>query len=104
MADIPENNVTQLPTPSDRKKAGPRPFKWRAASVWLDRVCERVKEEDGGVVREAFERAVTRVLLEDLDPEASPELHSFAADAILDLTPNQAIEICKEALEAKEEE
>ena len=103
MADTPENNVTQLPIPKLGREAKPRPFKWRAAAIWLDRVCARVKEEDGGIVREAFERAVTRVLMEELDPEENPELHSFASDAILDLTPNQAIEICKEALEAKEE-
>ena len=72
MADIPENNVTQLPTPRERKRTKPRPFKWRAAASWLDRVSARAKEEDGGIVREAFERAVTRVLMEELDPEAYP--------------------------------
>lgn len=82
----------------------PHVFKWRTASVWLDRVCARVHGEGGGIVREAFERGVTRVLLKELDPHASPDLHSFAADAILDLTPNQAIEICKEALEAGEQQ
>ena len=81
----------------------PRTFKWRAASVWLDRVCERVRGEDGGAVRHAFERAVTRELLKDLDPEADPDIHAFGSDAILDLTPNQAISICKEALEARDE-
>ena len=84
----------------------PRTFKWRAASVWLDRVCERVRGDEegktgGGAVRHAFERAVTRELLKDLDPEADPDIYSFGSDAILDLTPNQAISICKEALEAK---
>ena len=87
----------------NQNKEETRHFKWRAASVWLDRVSAKVKEEDGGIAREAFERAATRVLMKGIDPNADPELHSFAVDAILDITPNQAIEICREALEAMEE-
>tara|TARA_Y100001949_G_scaffold170577_1_gene171909 strand:- start:1174 stop:1488 length:315 start_codon:yes stop_codon:yes gene_type:complete len=98
------NNTGEHMTPlSDIYRKKGRRFKWRTASTWLDAVSARVKEEDGGIVREAFERAVTRTLLADLDPGADPSLHSFASDAILDITPNQAIAICKEALEAKEE-